>query len=55
MKESYKEYNQSEIRRAVYNALAEISRELDASEEEMNMAIEWFQIRFYEDRMCEEE
>ena len=51
----YKEWKQSQVTRAVYNALADVSRELDADEEEMNKAIEWFQIKFYEDGMCEEE
>ena len=51
----YKEQKQWKVTRAVYNALAEVSRELDADEEEMNKAIEWFQIKFYEDGMCEEE
>ena len=45
---NYDEYRNDEVRSAVYNALAQISFELDASEEEMNQAIEWFQIKFYE-------
>ena len=49
MTKDYNEYRKNEIRREVYNALAQISFELDASEEEMNQAIEWFQIKFYED------
>ena len=46
---NYDECRNDEVRSAVYNALAQISFELDASEEEMNQAIEWFQIKFYED------
>lgn len=53
MAKTFNEYQKSEVRRAVYNALAEISRELDASKEDMDQAIEWFQIKFYEDE-CEE-
>ena len=49
MVEDYSEYKNDEVRSAVYNALAQISFELDVSEEEMNQAIEWFQIKFYED------
>lgn len=48
MKKTYKEWHMDEIRRKVYNALAEISMETDASKEEMDAAIEWFQIKFYE-------
>ena len=46
---NYSEYRNDEVRRVVYNTLAQISFELDVSEEEMNQAIEWFQIKFYED------
>lgn len=46
---NYNEYRNNEVRSAVYNALAQISFELNVSEEEMNQAIEWFQIKFYED------
>ena len=49
MAKDYNEYKKNEIRREVYNALAQISFEFDVSEEEMNQAIEWFQIKFYED------
>lgn len=55
MATSYREWKQEEITKAVYNALAQVSMELDADEEEMSKAIEWFQIKFYEDGMCEEE
>ena len=37
-----------DIRSKVYDALAEIMFETGASEEDMDQAIEWFQIHFYE-------
>ena len=49
MEKNYNEYKMEKVRRAVYHALAQISNELDASQEEMDMAIDWFQVRFYED------
>lgn len=55
MKETYKEYRKREIADKVYNALATLSYEEDASEEEMLAALEIFKKRFY-DRIssCEE-
>ncbi len=46
-----------DIRSKVYDALAEIMMETCASEEDMDQAIEWFQIHFYETdaEMIEEE
>ena len=41
------------VRGAVYEALAQIAFELDASEEDMEYAINWFQSRFYEDEVEE--
>lgn len=38
-----------DIRSEVYNALSEIMFKTGASKEDMNQAIEWFQIKFYED------
>lgn len=38
-----------DIKSKVYNALADIVFETNASEEEMNQAIEFFQIKFFED------
>lgn len=38
-----------DIRSEVYNALADIMFETGASKEDMDKAIEWFQIKFYED------
>lgn len=46
---NYDYWRDCSIRTKVYNALAEISAELDMSEEEMNRAIEWFQNKFYEE------
>jgi hypothetical protein len=37
-----------DIRSEVYNALADIMFETGASKEDMDKAIEWFQIKFYE-------
>lgn len=54
MKRTYNEFKNEEVRRAVYNALAQISHELDASKEDMDQAIEWFQIKFYESEGEEE-
>lgn len=39
-----------DIRSEVYNALSEIMFKTGASKEDMNQAIEWFQIKFYEDK-----
>ena len=44
-----------DIRSEVYNALADIMFETGATKEEMNAAIEWFQIKFYEDEYEEED
>lgn len=43
-----------DIRSEVYNALAEIMFKTGASKEDMDKAIEWFQIKFYEDEYEEE-
>ena len=51
---NYKEWRDSEVRSKVYYALAQIAHEFDVNEEEMERAIEWFQIKFYEDEMGEE-
>lgn len=37
-----------DIRSEVYNALGEIMFKTGASKEDMDKAIEWFQIKFYE-------
>lgn len=37
------------IKSEVYNALAEIMFKTGATKEEMDQAIEWFQIKFYEE------
>lgn len=42
-----------DIRSEVYNALSEIMFKTGASKEDMNQAIEWFQIKFYEDEYDE--
>ena len=39
---------ENEVRSAVYNALADVSFHLDVNEEEMDKALEWFQIHFYD-------
>lgn len=41
-----------DIRSEVYNALAEIMFKTGATKDDMDEALEWFQIKFYE---CEEE
>ena len=46
---TYDDFIASNIRSKVYNALAEISFEEDASENEMEMAIDWFLVHFYEE------
>lgn len=46
---TFNEYQLAEVKSAVYNALAQISMEQDASQEEMEAAIEWFVVHFYED------
>lgn len=38
-----------DIKSEVYNALAEIIFKTGANKEEMDQAIEWFQIKFYEE------
>lgn len=54
-KETYDEYRTREITAKVYDALANISNEEDASEEEMLAALKFFKKKFY-DRIssCEE-
>lgn len=47
---TYNEYKMDKIKSAVYNALAQLSMEQDASQEELEMAIEWFMILFYENK-----
>lgn len=44
-----------DIRSEVYNALTEIMFKTKATKEEMDQAIEWFEIKFYEDEYEEEE
>lgn len=44
-----------DIKSEVYNALVEIMFKTSATKEEMDEAIEWFQIKFYEDEYEEEE
>lgn len=53
--ETYNEYKTRKITAKVYDALANISNEEDASEEEMLAALEFFKKKFY-DRIssCEE-
>lgn len=53
--ETYKEYRTRKLTARVYDALANISNEEDASEEEMLAALEFFKKKFY-DRIssCEE-
>lgn len=43
-----------EIRSQVYNALANIMFETKANKEDMDDAIEWFQMHFWEDAYEEE-
>lgn len=43
-----------DIKSKVYNALANIMFETLASKKDMDEAIEWFQIKFYEDESEEE-
>lgn len=54
MAKDYKTWKQGEMRSKVYNALAEIMFEYDANKEDMDQAIEWFNIKFYEDEYDED-
>jgi len=45
---TYNEYKMDEVKSAVYNALAQVAMETDASEDEMEKAFEWFRAHFYE-------
>lgn len=55
MTETYKEYRKREITAKVYDALATLSYEEDASEEEMLAALEFFKKKFYDrTSSCEE-
>lgn len=49
MTNDYKTWRQDKIRSEVYNALANIMFENEGTKEDMDKAIEWFQIKFYED------
>lgn len=44
-----------DIKSKVYNALADIMMETGATKKDMDEAIEWFQIKFYEDEYESEE
>lgn len=44
-----------DIRCEVYNALADIMFKTDASKEDMDRALEWFNVRFYVMYELEEE
>lgn len=55
MENNFKEWQRSRVRSAVFKALAEISNELDASEEDMEDAWEWFSVHFYDDGMGKED
>lgn len=51
---NYKEWLQSEIKSKVYNALSDVAfdyPDVDSEElkKQMDQAIEWFQIKFWED------
>lgn len=43
-----KDYKTEQIRSEVYKALAQISFEHDASKEDIDKALEWFNDKFYE-------
>jgi len=45
---TFAEVELERIKGKVYDALATISNEQDASQEDMEAAIEWFLIHFYE-------
>lgn len=45
----YNTWKQDEIRSKVYTALAQISFEHDARQEDMDEALKWFNDKFYED------
>lgn len=45
---TFAEVELERVKGKVYDALATISNEMDASEEDMTAAIEWFLIHFYE-------
>lgn len=48
MTKDYKTWKQDQIRSEVYKALAQISFEHDASKEDIDKALEWFNDKFYE-------
>lgn len=50
----YNTWRRDEIRRKVYDALAEIMFDCEGTKEDMDEALEWFNIRFYEDEYDEE-
>ena len=46
---TYNEWKQDQVRREVYEVLAQIMFEHDATKEEMDRALKWFNDKFYED------
>lgn len=53
MRQDFNEWQKNKVRSAVFKALADISNELDASEEDMEQAIEHFMIDYYIDGITE--
>lgn len=49
MTKDYKTWKQDEIRRKVYDALAQIMFEYEGTKEDMDKALKWFNNKFYED------
>lgn len=49
MTKDYKTWKQDEIRRKVYDVLAQIMFEHEGTKEDMDKALKWFNNKFYED------
>ena len=47
----YQLWKADQLRSQVFNALADIAADLEPTEEEMELAYEWFAIRFFEDEI----
>ena len=54
MENNFKEWQREKVQSAVFNALADIANELDASEEDMEFAWEWFSTHYFDEGMGKE-
>jgi len=48
MAKTYNEWKEDQLKSRVYNALVEIVNDLDATEEELTHAFEWFILHYEE-------